>query len=685
MAQILPRNLPAVPGGTVNADAANIVDTGAGVFRATPQQLVDAGAPINTQMQAEAGAVNTGRMTPLRVKQAIDALGVSQDVLASSTGGEMVGTKQTGSNTKERDAKAKANDIVTVADFDGIDMTGGSNSATGLSNAISDGRSLMIPNGTLKVDSDLTLSMASLHMVGNGDNSVLDFSGGGSLNLKSDPVVLPDLAADIVAGEDTAAFVSAHGLSEGDVFIVWNPADYSFVSSAWNSPTDRYYYRDGRMFRVLEDIDGTSLRFYGVSKRTFAAANVKCYKMTGGPVVLKDFRIVPNSSGDVPISINGHQGIIIDGVTLEKGSLHQGITISRCFDFDVILAKSTTLDATSNNCYPIIVGNSQNGRIRGGSYYSKRHCIALGGDNQTASVPCADILIEGMVLYSRGSAALGSADSHGNCEDIVYSNCVMNSCAGIGGRDITVRGCTIYGAAPSGDTSSRCVYTLEVVGGVYRFENNRFITNRTETGTGFGVVHLGVDRRVENFTLIARGNTVEHRGASTTARLFLLGVGSSAGSYRVDTQIEDLTYLSSVTPFAVLALDGTADISAQSRHSIDRLFGCDGTRLLVASASANYNAPLRLPAVGKSVTVSAASGSNSAIPSAQNLPYIYPRTPQAQASVVSIANVGNRRCNAEVNAASTTTVTPALFTGDNTNWTDTQDRTVNWSASVRDF
>lgn len=92
MAQILPRDLPPVPGGTVNPNAANIIDDGAGVWQATPQQIADAGAPINSQPEAEAGVVNSGRMTPLRVKQAIDALGVSQDVLSSSIGAGMVGT-----------------------------------------------------------------------------------------------------------------------------------------------------------------------------------------------------------------------------------------------------------------------------------------------------------------------------------------------------------------------------------------------------------------------------------------------------------------------------------------------------------------------------------------------------------------------------------------------------------------
>jgi hypothetical protein len=52
--------------------------------------------PIATQAEAEAGTANDKAMTPLRTKQAIDALGVSQTALAAPTGGEMVGFQRTG-------------------------------------------------------------------------------------------------------------------------------------------------------------------------------------------------------------------------------------------------------------------------------------------------------------------------------------------------------------------------------------------------------------------------------------------------------------------------------------------------------------------------------------------------------------------------------------------------------------
>lgn len=55
--------------------------------------MINAIVPVASQAEAESGTIDDKAMTPLRAKQAIDALGVSHDVLASSAGGGMVGTE----------------------------------------------------------------------------------------------------------------------------------------------------------------------------------------------------------------------------------------------------------------------------------------------------------------------------------------------------------------------------------------------------------------------------------------------------------------------------------------------------------------------------------------------------------------------------------------------------------------
>lgn len=67
MAQVRPKDLPA---GTPTTDSALIFDNGSTVQKVTPSGLVNVGAPLASQAQAEAGIDNSTRMSPLRTAQA---------------------------------------------------------------------------------------------------------------------------------------------------------------------------------------------------------------------------------------------------------------------------------------------------------------------------------------------------------------------------------------------------------------------------------------------------------------------------------------------------------------------------------------------------------------------------------------------------------------------------------------
>lgn len=67
---IKPRELPAAT--TVFANDAIMTDDGVTVGKATPVQIVNAGAPVPTEAEAIAGTDNSKRMTPLTVKQVLD-------------------------------------------------------------------------------------------------------------------------------------------------------------------------------------------------------------------------------------------------------------------------------------------------------------------------------------------------------------------------------------------------------------------------------------------------------------------------------------------------------------------------------------------------------------------------------------------------------------------------------------
>lgn len=86
MATIRPNDLP--PAASVPSGAAIPIDTGSAVEKATPSQIVDSAIPLASQAEAEAGTDNARRMTPLRVKQAIEALGVGAEAVRALDPGD---------------------------------------------------------------------------------------------------------------------------------------------------------------------------------------------------------------------------------------------------------------------------------------------------------------------------------------------------------------------------------------------------------------------------------------------------------------------------------------------------------------------------------------------------------------------------------------------------------------------
>jgi hypothetical protein len=90
------------PAENVPTNAAIPLDTGSEVVRATPEQIVDAAIPLASESEAVEGSNNTKRVTPLRVKQAMDANMATTAALASTDPGKgdaMVGSDDGASGT----------------------------------------------------------------------------------------------------------------------------------------------------------------------------------------------------------------------------------------------------------------------------------------------------------------------------------------------------------------------------------------------------------------------------------------------------------------------------------------------------------------------------------------------------------------------------------------------------------
>lgn len=149
--------------------------------------VINAAVPVATQAEAEGGMINDKAMTPLRVKQAIDALGVSQDVLAAPLGAGRVGYSENLVGALDADVLAKLRAIsVTPDEALGPAESISVNTLPALKRILDAGRPLRIPQGsTYVVEYDPASAIgggAYSYALKIPDNAVI-FCDGGTIKL----------------------------------------------------------------------------------------------------------------------------------------------------------------------------------------------------------------------------------------------------------------------------------------------------------------------------------------------------------------------------------------------------------------------------------------------------------------------------------------------------------------------
>jgi hypothetical protein len=588
-------------------------------------------------------------------------------------GDKLAVTIQDGANMRPRTVRQSLNDVVSLFGIDGIDETGAADSSAGLVAAIGDGRALRFPQGVVAIDTDLEVAATTFEMIGDGKGSVLDFSGGGSLLLKADPVAMPALSADHAGGGNVIGFAAAHGLVKGDVFRLYNPTDFSFAPY-------REEYREGYAFRVAKVNSPTEVVIYGTIPRALVKANLQCWKFPGGAIKLSNFRIIPSAAGTQPIRIDGFQGVDLSDLIADDGAADTAIEVTRCYDVRLIGARATV---SAGNSYPFVVANSQKVLALGCALYSIRHAVALGGGDYTACIPTADVLVSHCTLLNDATLGVPASDAHGSCDGVTYSHCTMDFGAGVGGRNISLLYNRISGCPPSVNAAGHCVYGSEIVGGLYRFVGNEFVT--WGNGSSFGLVQLSAANRVEDLRIEGDGNRFVNRGSSSgTVNMWRIEVGAAAGTKRLDINLGSIVYRAANAALRVLMISGTADVSALMTVAIDDLDAPSGTGLLGASNAANYAAPKRLPAQSGQVTLSCASGAASIISGFISYRYPYPVAPAAFCTGAG-SIVGNRYPSGHNFVVEATRIRPMLHSGDDTNWTASGDRVASWFVGFKDF
>jgi hypothetical protein len=460
-----------------------------------------------------------------------------------------------------------------------------------------------------------------------GNGHTVNMGTAGALNFTATLESLPNLASNIALHANTVTFAAAHGLVEGDVFCVWDGR-----ARSWSSHRDNYH--DGDWMRVAEVVSATQVRIYGHAPDAYAAANMTCHKITGQGVDVSNLRMIPRASGAF-FTVEHHQNVTLNGLVCPAGNAERNILVSKSYNVTCTDNRSTVLQG---NAYPIIIANCKKVRATGSALHSDRHVLGLGGGAGPGSVPTRDVILSNMLMTNLDTG-IGAADSHGNCDDVTFIGCILDSAANLGGRNIRVIGCKIR--ARSGLADGNAIYSDEIVGGLYHISNTEIET--TGNGQSFGIIDFqpysfvdGVMQQLrEAWTLRLDNVTIRNIGTtSSTMRCVRIFLGNSADGAITQRPINIIInglHVDSPSMLIVLGLAGTNNYSANLNVVIDNLVAPAGA-LVGPTNAANAAAKMRLPRQTVTEEIAYATTQSNVAGSARNFRWSYPVRPNVSVS-----------------------------------------------------
>ncbi len=591
-----------------------------------PTQLIQRGDNIYSVKRPASFPVtlsgNWAADEPLLVAQVDRTL---QDTLATSAGAGMIGYR-------ERTVADRLNDTANVKDYGAIadgayhplserfatlaEAQAVYPHATALTDsidwaayqaAINSGSPHVHAPGGHYVMNRGTLAERDIRYTGDGYATHVDFSladGPGSCMLTQGELVqIGDLSVSVVKGARTLTFAAAPDLAPGDVVIVYNPANGSWLA-------DRDPYRAGEMWKV-HSVSGSTVTIYGNSSSVYLFSEVDVYRMRGVRVSVDQMHFSPSDTYSIaPFKVVFGDGVKVSNYYASDVTLYTGLEVERCFDVSINAVSSPNRSPAVNDEYGITISNCHNFSVYGGYAAATRHAVALGGMDDVCCVPNRHGLIYGMHIEGIDiDSDIGAGDMHGNADKITYDNCEFRNGAILQGRDATVRNSTIYGVS---STSGEAIYGTEVYGGTYTIENNRFISYGN--GAAFGIVHIspGSTQR-EALLIIARNNTFELPNAMGSTKVFFLRGRNSP--LPISANIDGVhVHMASVAMQCFLFADDQVAANLNSNYLIiDGVYGPSGTYLLYPT-SKNAAIPTRQMHQSGAVNVTTTASATVAAP-----------------------------------------------------------------------
>jgi len=375
------------------------------------------------------------------------------------------------------------NAAANVKDFGAVG-DGTTDDTTAVQAALDSGSSVVyMPEGIYKVAEQLTCP-ANVSIYGDGkEKSVITAAGvtAGSFTdfavlFKSGtaPTQIAELASNVTKTTRTLDFASAHGLSVGDIILIYNPSDSSFSGY-------RASYRAGEYCTVSSVPSTTQITIEGGLYAPYNAANVDVYKCGGyGSGFLRDFSVVASE-----VHSQNIQAIRIDYCT---GLDIQNVGASNSVDAGLRIFTSYKVRAHNLTCtqlvsspigtgYGLSIANVQEIDVTG-DFVATNDPVSHGGGN-TFSIPTRASNIHDSVCKKIDLSGLGygvAIDWHGNCEWCVIDNCLLyGGGVHMAGNNNRVSNVKVYGNAS-------VVLGREILGCNHIFENIQAFTSFDGSG-----------------------------------------------------------------------------------------------------------------------------------------------------------------------------------------------------------
>lgn len=523
-----------------------------------------------------------------------------------------------------------------------------------------------------------TLCTRDVVYSGDGYASHVDLSpasGPGSCVLTQGQLVqIGNLASSVLLGARSLTFSSAPDVVPGDVIILYNPTDGSWIP-------DRPSYRAGEMWRV-HSVNGNVVTVYGNSTSNYTSSQVQIWRLRGVRCSVDQIHFTPSDTYSIaPFKVLFGDGVKVSNYYASDVDLYTGLEIERSFDLSILACSSPNRSPAVGDEYGITISNCQNWMVYGSATAATRHAVALGGTDDVCCVPNRNGLLFGLIIEGIDLASdIGAGDMHGNADKITYDNCVFRNGAIMQGRDATIRNSLIYGVS---SVAGECIYGTEIVGGTYTLENNRFVS--FGNGTSFGYVHISPGASLaEKLHVVARNNTFELPNSIDTSIVFFLRNRDSPRALNALIEGVHVTGATSVLRAFLFADDQVRAAMVSDYLIVDRVFGPAGTYLLYPTAK-NANIPTRQMKQAGAVNVTTSAAAISAAPS-QIFRYPYSKTPNAQVGISSISGgdqalVGSVAPSAIVYNLASTAVRPAMVAATGSFAAGGTAR-LHWSASI---